>query len=202
MCGRTIFFLSGCHLSTEMFTGILQGEPQSPLKGLRALLRGWLPENTEPGWLVKQKNIVFISGERWQPKHVTKGRVCKTVPLPLNPSHFLDRKKKRSVVLVVAGFLSCDKFPADPGMLPTVLLPARGLCWLSGKHFILSWPPRCQLSVAPVSPIRPSSVICWVLGELQWLRRTLLFRSTVCWDRGQWLGSYLKVTFNKKQIKI
>lgn len=64
------------------------------LKRLRALLQGWLPENTGPGSVVKQKNIVFISGEHWQPKHVTKGRVCKTALLPLNPSYFLDRKNE------------------------------------------------------------------------------------------------------------
>lgn len=103
------------------------------------------------------KNIMFISGECWQPKHVTKGRVCKTVPLPLNPSYFLDRKN--SVVLVVVAFLSCDKFPADPGTLPVVLLPAWGLCCLSGKHFILYWPPRYLLCHPWGCPLRSAG--CW-----------------------------------------
>lgn len=145
------------------------------------------------------KNIMFISGECWQPKHVTKGRVCKTVPLPLNPSYFLDRKK--SVVSVVAGFLSCDKFPADPGTLPVVLLPAWGLCWLSGKHFVLPWPPRCQLSGCCVTRGAALCDLQRAGGAAVITTGILLLRSTACLDIGHG-GSCLKVTFNKKQIKI
>lgn len=147
------------------------------------------------------KNIMFISGECWQPKHVTNGRVCKIVPCPLNPSRFLDRKKK-SVVLLVVGFLSCDKFPADPGTFPIGLLPARGPCWFSGNILSSSdsqgvgcqW-PLCHPWGCPLW-----SAGCW--GSCSSHGGTLLFKFTVCLGIGQWLGSYLKVTFNKKQVKI
>lgn len=141
------------------------------------------------------KTIMFISGECWQPNHVTKGRVCKTVPFHLNPSYFLDRKK--SVVLVVSAFLSCGKFPVDPGTLPVVLLPAWGLCWLSEKYFIVFWPPRCQLSACCVTLGAALCELQGAGGAAVVTAGTLLFRSTAPLDIAHG-GSYLKVTPNKK----
>jgi len=67
-----------------------------------------------------------------------KGESLQNRAIAFKPITFPGQKKRRNVVLVVVCFLSCDKFPADPGTLPMVLLPARGLRWVSGKYFILS----------------------------------------------------------------
>lgn len=178
-----------------MLTGILQGEVQSPLKCLTALLWDWLPENTRPGWLVKQKPSCLSLGSAGSQTMLQRGEFAKQCPFI--STHHISWTEKKSVVLVVSAFLSCDKFPADPGTLPVVLLPAWGLCWLSEKYFIVSWPPRCQLSACCVTL---GAALCELQGAgtaAVVTAGTLLFRSTAC--LGIWHGgSHLKVTSNKK----
>lgn len=77
MWRRTIFFPSGCHLPTEMFIGVLQGELQSLMKLLRTLLQGWLPENIGPASLVKQNPTCLPLGNSGSQTTLQRGEFAK-----------------------------------------------------------------------------------------------------------------------------
>lgn len=135
------------------------------------------------------KTVMFISGEHWQPRHVTKGRVCKTVPLPLNPSHFLDRKKKEVLSCMLwLFFLVTNSLQTLACYPPCCCLP-EGHAGLAGnissspdpQDVSSQWPQRhpwcCPLSSAGF----------W--GRCSGYNGTVFFRSTMCLDVGRRLGS-------------
>ena len=144
---------------------------------------------------------MFISRECWQPKRVTKGRVCKTGPLPLSLSHFLDRKKEEMLFWLLCVFF----------------LVTNSLQTLARSPWFCCLPEGCAGSVGNISSCPDAQVSalwplchpwgyplwsagCW--GSCSGLRRYPAFRATVCLDIGHQLGSYLKTTCNKKQIMI
>lgn len=134
------------------------------------------------------KPIMFTSGELWQPNHVTKGRVCKTVLLPLNPSHFLDRKKKCCFGCCAFSFLW--QIPCLPWHAPRsfaacqrAMLAQREISSPDPQDVTFPW-PLCHPWDRPLW-----SAECW--GSCTGFNSTSLFRSTVCFDTVRRLGSYL-----------
>lgn len=148
----------------------------SSVQCLRAELWGWLPGNTRLANYSNKTSCLSLRNAGSQ--NILEGESLQNRVVASTPITFLIENKYSY------GFLSCDTFSADPGMLPVALLCARELCWPSGNHFILSWALVYQLSVAPVSLW---GCLLWFAGVSTAVVSILFLSGLPCawiWDSG------------------